>query len=449
VKRVLVANRGEIAVRIARACRGLGLGSVAVYSEADAASAHVWAADRAVRIGRGPAGHSYLNVPALIHVAKATGCDAVHPGYGFLAENADFAARCAEEGLIFVGPRAETIALMGDKARARRAAQDHGVPIAPGSDAAFTDSAAAQAAAGEIGFPLLMKARAGGGGRGMRIVEDAGALPRLFDQARAEAEGAFGDGALYLERYYPRVRHVEVQVMGDRHGTVREFGERDCTVQRRHQKLVEESPSPALAPALRAELLTAAVRLSEGIGYEGAGTVEFIYVPDEEAVFFIEMNTRIQVEHPVTEAVAGIDLVEQQLRVAAGERLTDIAQKAPRGHAIEFRVNAEDWTRGFAPSPGQITRWRPPSGPGIRIDSHVYEGMRVPPFYDSLLAKLIVDGKDRTQALDRARQALAAFECAGVATTLGFHRTLLDNPDFVAGRIHTRWVESELLDQVA
>lgn len=444
LKTVLIGNRGEIALRVIRACRAEGVATVAVYSDSDQNSPHVWAADRAVRIGPAPASQSYLRPEVLVHVAQATGCDAIHPGYGFLSERSDFAEMCRKEGLTFVGPSPEVIALMGDKAEARRTAMRLGVPVVPGSEDAFDDSAKAAGAAAAVGFPLLLKARAGGGGRGMRVARDPDSFASLFVQARGEAEAAFGDGGIYLERFVERVRHIEVQVFGDCHGNVHHVWERDCTVQRRHQKLVEESPSPVLDDRLRGEVCAAAEKLARGIGYVGAGTVEFIYDPTSHAFYFIEMNTRIQVEHPVTEMLTGLDLVREQLRVAAGAPLS-FAEGAPlgRGHVIEFRINAEDPARGFMPCPGTIAGWRPPQIADIRFDSHVYPGYAIPPHYDSLLGKLIVRGEDRADTLARAGRALAAFGAEGVATTLPFHRELVAHRDFVENRVHTRWVESE------
>ncbi|MDZ7749204.1 MAG: acetyl-CoA carboxylase biotin carboxylase subunit [Halofilum sp. (in: g-proteobacteria)] len=444
MKRILVANRGEIAVRVIRAARALGVESVAVYSQADAASMHAWLADRAVRIGPAAAAESYLRTDRLLHVARATGCDAIHPGYGFLSENADFAEQCEREGIGFIGPAAEHIRVMGDKAAARSRVEALGVPLVPGSERAYTDVDEAAAAAEGIGFPALLKARAGGGGRGMRVAERAEGFRDLFGQARSEAQSAFGDGAIYLERYLPRIRHLEVQVFGDRHGNVRHLAERDCSVQRRHQKLLEEAPSSAIDADRRARLCEAARTIAGGIGYVGAGTVEFIYEPDSGEFFFIEMNTRIQVEHPVTEMVTGHDLVAEQIRVAGGEPLSFDDAGAPDGHAVEFRINAEDADNGFMPSPGPLRRWRPPEGEGIRFDSHVYQGYVVPPHYDSLLGKLIVHGRDRTEALARGDAALAAFEARGVSTTIPFHRRVIAHPDFVGDRVHTRWVETEL-----
>jgi acetyl-CoA carboxylase biotin carboxylase subunit len=445
MKRVLVANRGEIAGRIIRACRVCGVESVAVYSQADRASSHIWEADRAVRIGHAAAGDSYLRADRLLHVALATGCDGLHPGYGFLSERADFIEQCAAEGIVFIGPTAEHVRVMGDKAEARRTVIKLGVPVVPGSEGSFSDADQAYAHAAAIGYPMLLKARSGGGGRGMRVVEESSRFKAQFTQARIEAEAAFGDGEIYLERYFQRIRHIEVQVFGDRHGGVRHLGERDCTLQRRHQKLLEESPSPVLDQMTRERICQAAVTITKGIGYEGAGTIEFIYDVDSSEFFFIEMNTRIQVEHPVTEVITGCDLVAEQIRVAAGEPLSFADRQPPAtGHAIEFRINAEDPARGFMPSPGVLRRWQPPQGEGIRFDSHVYQGYTVPPYYDSLLGKLIVHGCDRTTVLSRARDALQAFVVEGITTTIPFHLKVLEHPDFVANRVHTRWVETEM-----
>jgi acetyl-CoA carboxylase biotin carboxylase subunit len=445
LKRVLVANRGEIALRIIRACQGAGIETVAVFSEADQGSPHVWAADRAVCIGPPPSSESYLKIDALLHVAGAHGCDAVHPGYGFLAENIEFAGRCAEQGLTFVGPSVETMALMGDKVAARRTAARLGLRVVPGSEDAFGDGREAAAAAAGIGFPLLLKARSGGGGHGMRVVADMDTFEPSFAEASGEAASAFGDGGIYLERFFPAVRHIEVQVFGDSHGNARHLWERDCSLQRRNQKLVEESPSPVLDRATRSRICAAAEALTRGVGYVGAGTVEFIYAAAGGDFFFIEMNTRIQVEHPVTEMVTGLDLVAEQLRVAAGDTLS-FAEATPEatGHAIEFRINAEDPEHDFAPSPGRLTRWRPPVGRGLRLDSHVFEGYEMPPFYDSLLGKFIVHGTDRQDVLGRAATALAAFAVDGVSTTIPFHRRVLEHPDFLDNRIHTVWVENEM-----
>ena len=442
MQRVLVANRGEIALRVIRACRKAGLETVAIHSEADANSPHLWAADQAVCIGPAPALKSYLNGNTILHVAKATGCDALHPGYGFLAENAAFATGCAENDIIFIGPAAEAIEIMGDKAEARRAAMRLGVPVVPGSEGSFTKPETAAEAAQAVGFPLLLKARSGGGGRGMRVVEGANSFESMFQQATAEASAAFGDGGVYLERYFSRVRHIEVQVLGDGDGNAVHLWERDCSTQRRHQKLVEEAHSPALDAATRKAICVSAVELTKGINYRGAGTVEFLYDPSDKSFYFIEMNTRIQVEHPVTEVLTGVDLVSEQLRIADGQGLTFGTPPIASGHAIEFRINAEDPAHAFRPSPGRIVSWRPPSGADIRLDSHTYPGYEVPSFYDSLLGKLIVCGDDRDDALVKSRLALDRFIVEGVATTIPFHLALLDDPEFQAGDIHTGWVDA-------
>ena len=448
MKRVLIANRGEIAARILRACRAAGLEAVVVYSTADREAPYLAQADRTVCIGPPPAAQSYLLADALLAAALGTGCDAVHPGYGFMAENAGFARRCAEHGLTFVGPSPEAIELMGDKIAGRAAAVANGVPVVPGSDASVGDVAAARREADRIGYPLLLKASAGGGGRGMRVVSKPSELESRLAAAGAEAEAAFSDSRLYMERYFPRVHHVEVQVFGDRHGNHVHLGERDCSAQRRHQKLVEESPSPVVSSSTREAMCDAAVRLARGVDYENAGTVEFIHDPVEERFYFIEMNTRIQVEHPVTEMVTGTDLVLEQLRVAAGEPLSFTARTiAHRGHAIEWRINAEDPERGFLPTPGRLTRWSPPTeGQDVRVDTFVREGHTVSPFYDSMLAKLVVRGESRAAALERSAVALDAFAVEGVSTTIGFQRTMIDHRDFIEGLVHTRWIEERLAD---
>jgi len=444
VRRVLIANRGEIALRAVHSCRLLGLESVAVYSTADANSPHRWAADQAICIGPPPPKASYLNVPALIETATALKCDAVYPGYGFLAENSAFAARCAEEGLTFVGPNSDCIARMGDKVAARRAAAAAGLPVVPGSQHGFTKAADAEPIAHEIGWPLLLKASGGGGGRGMRIVTRAEDFTAAFDQASNEAQAAFSNPEIYLERFFSEVRHIEIQVFGDTHGNFVHLGERDCSVQRRHQKLIEEAPSPVLDGATRARMAEAAVALIRSINYVNAGTVEFIYEPASKQFFFIEMNTRIQVEHPVTEMVTGYDLVREQFRVAAGEPLSFGSTFANGRIAIEFRINAEDAERNFQPSPGVIKRWRPPSGHDVRVDSHVYENYAVPPYYDSMLAKLIVTGADRAAAIEAAKSALARFQVAGISTTVPFHASLVERDEFAQATIHTRWIEQAL-----
>ena len=385
-----------------------------------------------------------MNAAALIETAVALKCDAVYPGYGFLSERSDFAAKCSEAGLTFVGPSEETIACMGDKVAARRTAASQGVPIVPGSVRGFTAAAEAVSAAQEIGFPLLLKASGGGGGRGMRIAERPQDFLSLFEQATAEAQGAFGRPEIYLERFLPKVHHVEIQVFGDIHGNYVHLWERDCSVQRRHQKLVEEAPSPILDHTTRRDMADAAVALIRALKYVNAGTVEFIYDLSNGKFFFIEMNTRIQVEHPVTEMLTGTDLVAEQLKIAAGEPLSFKQSPANCGSAIEFRINAEDSDQGFRPSPGTLTRWRPPKGRDIRIDTHVYEGYAIPPYYDSMLAKLIVTGPNRSATISAARSALARFEVAGVATTIPFHERLLQRPEFARAEVHTRWVEQEL-----
>ncbi|MFP5336744.1 MAG: acetyl/propionyl/methylcrotonyl-CoA carboxylase subunit alpha [Actinomycetes bacterium] len=444
MKRVLVANRGEIAVRVVRAARELGLESVVAVSAADRDSLAARLADRAVCIGPARPADSYLNQDALLAAALGTGADAVHPGYGFLAENAAFAEACEKEGLTFVGPRSESVHAMGNKLAAREAAARAGVPLVPGSDhiAAFSDAASV---AGEIGYPVLFKAAAGGGGRGIRIVHDESGLEAAFRGASAEAAAAFGDSTLYLERYVTSGRHIEVQVIGDRTGRVLHLGERDCSLQRRYQKVLEEAPAAAVPDHARRAIHRSAVLLAEAIGYLNAGTVEFLYDEDRDEHYFLEMNTRIQVEHPVTEMITGLDLVRLQLQVAAGDPLPLTQDRVTSsGHAIECRINAEAPDRGFTPSPGRITRWEPPEGPGVRLDTHCFEGYVVPPFYDSLLGKLVVHGSDRTEALARTRAALRSFTVEGVATTIPFHSWLLDQDDVVTGRFSTRWLEARL-----
>jgi acetyl-CoA carboxylase biotin carboxylase subunit len=446
MKRILVANRGEIALRAVRAARKLGFETVAACSDADRNSPHVWAADRSVCIGPAPAALSYLNGAALIEAARGTGCDAVYPGYGFLSEKSAFAAACRDEGLTFIGPSPEAIGMMGDKVEARQAAMRNCVPVVPGSERGFTDAEAAACVAGGIGFPLLLKASGGGGGRGMRVASGPEQFATLFAQASAEAAAAFGNPEIYLERFFSRVRHIEIQVFGDRHGNAIHLWERDCSIQRRHQKLVEEAPSPVLDAATRKEMAEAATALIRNIKYEGAGTIEFIYDLDSGRWFFIEMNTRIQVEHPVTEEIFGVDLVAEQMRVAAGEPISFKQPAAPNGRcAIEFRINAEDALNGFRPSPGMVADWSPPSGQGVRLDSHVYKNYVVPPYYDSLLGKLIVSGHNRKDMLAAANSALTRFKVTGIATTIPFHARLLGCPAFIDGSAHTRWVEQEML----
>ena len=437
-RRVLIANRGEVAVRIVRACHELGIEAVAVYSTADRDSLHVRLADDAVQVGPPSAAQSYLNIPSLVAAATTTGCEAVHPGWGFLAENAEFAAACEDNDLAFVGPRPESIDVMGDKVRAKEAAAAAGLPLVPGSNGAATlDEARALAA--DLGFPLLLKAAAGGGGRGMRLVDGADELEAAFRTAAAEAEAAFSDGSLYVERAIVGARHVEIQVLGDGEGAVLTLGERDCSIQRRHQKLVEEGPSPAVSADLRAEMEDAARRAAEALRYRGAGTLEFL-LDAGGRFYFIEMNTRLQVEHPVTELITGIDLAQAQLRVAAGEGLAQTGSAQLRGHAIELRINAEDPARDFLPAPGTVTRFRPPLGPGVRVDTHVVDGYQIPPFYDSLVAKVIVWGEDRQAAVRRARRALTEFELEGVPTTRELALDILESEPFTNGRYTTGFI---------
>jgi acetyl-CoA carboxylase, biotin carboxylase subunit len=434
-EKVLIANRGEIAVRIVRACQELGVRAVVAYSLADRDSLAVRLADEAVCIGPAAPARSYLNAPALASAALITGCDAIHPGYGFLSENAYFAEICGECKLTFIGPSPEAIRLMGDKAVARQTMRGAGMPVIPGSDGALKSVDEAIDLAREIGYPVLLKAVAGGGGRGMRVVQEEGELARAYATAKAEAEAAFGQGDLYLERYLTGMRHVEIQVLADQYGNAIHLGERDCSVQRRHQKIIEEGPSPAVDAELRAEMGEAALRGVRAIGYANAGTMECLLGPDRR-FYFMEMNTRIQVEHPVTEMITGVDLVKWQLRIAAGERLT-LAQKDVRirGHAIECRVNAEDPERDFLPSAGEVEFFLPPGGPGIRVDSHIYAGYTPPGTYDSLLAKVIAWGLDRDEALERARRALSECIITGVTTSMPFQLELLDDPDFRRGEI--------------
>jgi len=442
-KKVLIANRGEIALRVIRACRELGVETVAVYSEADRESLHVRFADDDVCIGPPPSRLSYLRIPNLIAAAEITGADAIHPGYGFLAENAEFADTCKASNIAFIGPTGDQIRQMGDKATAKRLAQEAGVPTVPGTAGTVQDLDDALKQVESIGFPVIIKATAGGGGKGMRVAQEAEQFAQSFSLAQNEALAAFGNGEVYVEKYLARPRHVEIQVMGDLHGNVVHFGERDCSVQRRHQKLIEESPSPALTPELRAQMGEAAIRLASAIHYAGAGTLEFL-LDEDGSFYFMEMNTRIQVEHPVTEMVTSFDLVKEQIRVASGDPVSFRGDGARlRGHAIECRINAEDPYRNFQPSPGVITAYHPPGGPGVRLDSHIYDGYTVPPYYDSLLAKVIVHGNDREEALARMRQALDSFVLEGVTTTIPFLGRVIRHPDFVAGRVDTKFLERQ------
>ena len=442
-KKILIANRGEIALRVIRACKELGVETVAVYSEADRESLHVRFADDDVCIGRAPSRDSYLNIPRLIAAAEITGADAIHPGYGFLAENAEFAEKVSASSIAFIGPTPDQIRQMGDKAAARKLAKQQGVPTVPGSPGPVDSLEDGQQVAGEIGFPVIIKAAAGGGGKGMRVANDADQFAQSFTLAKQEALAAFNSDEVYIEKYLARPRHIEIQIMGDTYGKVMHLCERDCSVQRRHQKLVEEAPSPAVDQTLREDIGDAAVKLAESIGYVGAGTIEFLLDADG-AFYFMEMNTRIQVEHPVTEMCTNFDLVKEQIVVAAGAPLSFVMNgNRLRGHAIECRVNAEDPSRNFQPAPGLITAYHPPGGPGVRVDTHIYAGYTVPPYYDSLLAKVIVHGNTRTEALARMRQALDSFIIEGVTTTIPFLGRVMRHPDFVAGKVDTKFLERE------
>ena len=439
--KVLIANRGEIAVRIIAACRELGIATVAVHSEADRECLHVKLADQSVCIGPPPSDASYLDVSSVMAAAEITGAEAIHPGYGFLAENAHFAEVISECGLTFIGPTADAIRLMGDKAQARRSVAAAEVPVVPGSERALASRDEALDLARVIGYPVILKASAGGGGRGMRLATRDEELRAAFDTARSEAEKAFGDDSVYLEKYLERPRHIEFQVLADSRGRVIHLGERECSIQRRHQKVIEESPSVALTPELRAEMGHAAVAAARAAKYLNAGTVEFLLAEDG-SYYFMEMNTRIQVEHPVTELVTGVDLVKEQLRIAAGEPMSipKRRQVVATGHAIEFRINAEDPTT-FAPSPGRITHLSLPGGPGVRVDTHLYSGYTIPSHYDSLMAKLLVWGEDRDEAIVRGRRALEMFRVEGVKTSIPLHLKILDEDDFRAGRLSTHFMD--------
>ena len=445
IGKLLIANRGEIALRILRTCRELGIPTVAVYSTVDRNALHVQLADEAVCVGEAPSSKSYLNIPNILAAATSRGADSIHPGYGFLAENDRFAEICRDHGITFVGPSPEAIRSMGDKSTAKTTMQGVGVPTIPGSEGLLENVPQAAELAAQMGYPVMIKATAGGGGRGMRLVPAADQLENLFKAAQGEAEAAFGNPGLYMEKFIDRPRHVEVQVLADRHGNVVHLGERDCSIQRRHQKLLEEAPSVAIDAELRRRMGDAAVSAARTIGYEGAGTVEFL-VDRSGAFFFMEMNTRIQVEHPVTEVVTGVDLIAEQLRIAGGEPIS-VSQDEIRltGHAIEVRINAEDPAHNFRPAPGRITGWLPPGGPGVRVDSHVYTGYEIPPFYDSLIGKLIVWGVDRDHALRRLRRVLTECAITGIPTTIDFHLALLDRPEFQRGDVHTKFVEQEML----
>ncbi|HYX91518.1 MAG TPA: acetyl-CoA carboxylase biotin carboxylase subunit [Myxococcaceae bacterium] len=444
--KILIANRGEIALRVIRTCRELGISTVAVHSTADAHSLHVRFADEAVCIGPPPSRESYLNVPALLSAAEITRADAIHPGYGFLSENAEFADVCAKCRIQFIGPKAEHIRLMGNKVRARIAAKEAGLPLLPGSPGVLKDAIEAERVAKEIGLPVILKAAAGGGGRGMKIVRNAKAVAQAFATASAEAVSAFGNGDMYMERYVEKPRHIEIQIVGDLHGNVIHLGERECSVQRRHQKLIEESPSPALSPALREEMGRVSVQAMKKIGYASLGTIE--YLLDENGRFyFMEMNTRVQVEHPVTELVTGVDMIREQIQLAGGERLSRRQQDVIlRGHAIECRVNAEDPIT-FAPWPGKITAYNAPGGLGVRVDSAAFENYTVLPYYDSLIAKLIVHADSREQAIRRMQRALSEFVIQGIRTNIPFHKAALADEGFLTGDYDTRLVERLLASE--
>jgi acetyl-CoA carboxylase, biotin carboxylase subunit len=448
IRRVLVANRGEIALRVVRACREMGIDSVAVYSDADRDSLHVKQATMSLRLGPAPAKQSYLDQNLVVQAARVTGADAIHPGYGFLSENAQFARRCGEAGITFIGPSADAIGQMGDKIEAKRIAEALQVPLVPGDNLGTSDDLAAIARG--LPYPVLLKAAAGGGGRGMRIVREPGEFARAAMQASAEAKEAFGDGTVYWESYIGNARHVEIQVLSDAHGNHIHLGERDCTLQRRHQKLLEESPSPLLSHGLRSEMCEAATRITRGLDYRGAGTIEFLIDADRGSFHFIEMNTRIQVEHPVTEQVHGIDLVREQIRIAAGQPISpDVLEARPRGWALECRINAEDPDAGFMPSPGRITMLVVPGGPGVRVDTHCEAGSEVSPYYDSMIAKVIVWDLDRERARLRMLRALEEFRIEGVVTTIPFHMRLLKSRSFIDSIYSTRWVESAIHEELA
>ena len=440
-KKILIANRGEIALRIICACKELGVKTVAVYSEPDRNSLHVRFADEAICIGPARPGESYLNIPAVMSAAEITNVEAIHPGYGLLSENANFAHVCESSGLKFIGPPSEVIRMMGEKEKARQAMKRCGVPILPGSDGVIANEEEALKWAKQVGFPVIVKASAGGGGRGMRVIRSADELPHMFASAHAEAAAAFGNGDLYMEKFIERPRHIEFQVLADEHGNVVSLGERDCSVQRRHQKLIEESPSPAVSPEVRKRINAVLEKTMKEIGYQNAGTVEFL-MDEDGSLHFIEMNTRIQVEHPVTEFVTGVDLVKAQLQIASGARLPDILTLpiVPKGHAIECRINAEHPEK-FTPSAGKITVFHTPGGNGVRVDTAQYQDGVVPPYYDSLIAKLIVYGRDRQEALARMNRALDMFIVEGIHTSIPLHKRVLADPDFVAGNFDTKFME--------
>jgi acetyl-CoA carboxylase biotin carboxylase subunit len=440
--KILIANRGEIALRIIRTCEEMGIATVAVHSSVDRQALHVQLADEAVCIGGAASSKSYLNIPNIIAAALTRNATAIHPGYGFLAENARFVEICNDHQIAFIGPSAESILAMGDKSTAKATMQAAGVPTIPGSKGLLKDERDALAMAEEIGYPVMIKATAGGGGRGMRLVKQAADLPKLFQAAQGEAEAAFGNPGLYMEKFIEKPRHIEFQILADSHGNVVHLGERDCSIQRRHQKLLEEAPSPILTPTLREKMGSAAVAAAKSIGYVGAGTVEFLVDGAGENFYFMEMNTRIQVEHPVTEAICGLDLIAEQIRIAQGEPLGYAQEDVVlRGHAIECRINAEDPDHNFRPQPGRIIAYLPPGGPGVRMDSHVYPDYEIPPYYDSLIGKLIVWAPTREMAIQRMQRALRECAITGVTTTLGFHQRVLSAPEFLEGDVYTNFVE--------
>lgn len=439
--KILIANRGEIALRILRTCEELGIATVAVYSTVDRHALHVQLADEAVCIGEAPSSRSYLNIPNIIAAALTRNVSAIHPGYGFLAENARFAEICADHKITFIGPSPAAMRAMGDKSTAKATMQQVGVPTIPGSDGLVQDEETARAIARKIGYPLMIKATAGGGGRGMRLVRSAEELGRALSAAQGEAEAAFGNAGVYLERFIENPRHIEFQILADSYGNVIHLGERDCSVQRRHQKLLEEAPSPALTPELRAKMGAAAVTAAKAINYVGAGTIEFL-LDGQDNFYFMEMNTRIQVEHTVTEMITGLDLIAEQIRIAQGEPLSLTQEQVQlRGHAIECRINAEDPERNFRPHPGRISGYLPPGGPGVRMDSHVYTDYEIPPYYDSLIGKLVVWGSDRPAAIARMKRALRECAIMGVPTTIPFHQQVMDTPEFRSGIVYTNFVD--------
>ncbi|HEY9606123.1 MAG TPA: acetyl-CoA carboxylase biotin carboxylase subunit [Allocoleopsis sp.] len=445
--KILIANRGEIALRILRTCEEMGIATVAVHSTIDRHALHVQLADEAVCIGEAPSSKSYLNIPNIIAAALTRNATAIHPGYGFLAENARFAEICADHQISFIGPTPDAIRAMGDKSTAKETMQRAGVPTVPGSDGLLMSEREAQAIAREIGYPVMIKATAGGGGRGMRLVREESELSKLFLAAQGEAEAAFGNPGVYMEKFIGRPRHIEFQILADSYGNVIHLGERDCSIQRRHQKLLEEAPSPVLTPELREKMGMAAVMAAKSINYVGAGTVEFL-LDHSGAFYFMEMNTRIQVEHPVTEMITGLDLIAEQIRVAQGEKLQLTQDQVVfQGHAIECRINAEDPDRSFRPHPGRISGYLPPGGPGVRMDSHVYTDYEIPPYYDSLIGKLIVWGPNRDAAIKRMKRALRECAITGVPTTLGFHQKILETPAFLEGEVYTNFVEQMMLSR--